>query len=93
MRYVGLLDRNADGAFGVVFPDCPGCVAMGGDESEAVANASEALAEWLADLAPDRRPAPRSEDELRRDEDVSEQLRDGAVFALVPVQENASRGR
>ncbi|MDP1738336.1 MAG: type II toxin-antitoxin system HicB family antitoxin [Caulobacter sp.] len=35
------------GAWGVVFPDCPGCCAMGKTVEEALANSAEALADWL----------------------------------------------
>jgi predicted RNase H-like HicB family nuclease len=83
MRYIGLLDQNEAG-FGIAFPDCPGCVAMGKDENEAFANAVEALGEWLGDLPADQRPAPRGVVELRREPDVNEQIADGAIFVVVP---------
>ncbi len=35
------------GAWGVVFPDCPGCCAMGNTVEEALGNAAEALTDWL----------------------------------------------
>jgi predicted RNase H-like HicB family nuclease len=82
MRYIGLLDQTIAG-IGVAFPDCPGCVAMGSDRDEALSNARQALAEWLNDLPPDRRPSPRSDAELRVAADVLEQLSDGAVFVTV----------
>jgi predicted RNase H-like HicB family nuclease len=83
MRYIGLLDQN-EAAFGIAFPDCPGCVAMGKTEDEAFANAVAALAEWLGDLAPEQRPTPRSFAQLFLDDDVKEQLSDGAIFIVVP---------
>ena len=91
MRYIGLLDTGPDGAFGIVFPDCPGCTAMGKDENEAFANAIEALAEWLGDCAPDERPAPRGIEDLRRDPEVDEQIRGGAIFLLVPFIQEKGR--
>lgn len=36
------------GAIGVVFPDCPGCCAMGDTVEEAIENAALALEDWLA---------------------------------------------
>jgi predicted RNase H-like HicB family nuclease len=84
MRYIGLLDQTETGDFGISFPDCPGCVAMGKDENEAFANAVEALAEWLGDLAPADRPAPRGVVDLRRDADVNEEIREGAIFIVIP---------
>src|SRR5580692_3483477 len=60
MRYFAILDGKP-GAFGVSFPDLPGCVAMGKDENDAYANALDALSEWVHDArmdgdAPNPRP-------------------------------------
>ena len=54
-RYVALIDGKR-GAYGVVFPDRPGCTAMGRSVDEAIRNAGEALAEWVGD---ERQPAGR----------------------------------
>ena len=84
MRYIGLLDQSEIGEFGISFPDCPGCVAMGSDENEAFTNATAALAEWLGDLPEAERPRPSTTVELRRDPEVNEQIREGAIFIVVP---------
>jgi predicted RNase H-like HicB family nuclease len=91
MRYIGLLDTSETGEFGVSFPDCPGCAAMGSDENEALAKAVEALTEWLGELAPEQRPRPRSVTELRGDPEVGELIREGATFILAPVVEDRGR--
>jgi predicted RNase H-like HicB family nuclease len=84
-RYFALLD-GAPGAFGVAFPDCPGCTAMGVDEDEVYANAVAALGEWIHDVgAVGEPPAPRTIEALRRDPDVIAALADGAVFLAVPL--------
>ena len=70
-RYFALLD-GAPGAYGVAFPDCPGCTAMGADENEAYANAIAALGEWIHDAgAVGQPPAPRTIEALRRDPEVN----------------------
>ena len=46
MRYPALIDGEV-GAYGVVFPDLPGCVAMGSTIDEALGNAREALSDWM----------------------------------------------
>ena len=74
--YVALVDGKP-GAFGVVFPDCPGCTAMGRTVEEALDNAAEALAEWAADVG--TMPKPRSVAQVRRDRDVRDALADGAA--------------
>ena len=49
MRYPALIDGEA-GAYGVVFPDLPGCVAMGGTVDEAIENAEDALRDWIESM-------------------------------------------
>jgi predicted RNase H-like HicB family nuclease len=64
-RYFALLDGERD-AYGVAFPDCPGCTAMGADENEAYLNAIDALGEWMHDARlADVAPEPRSIEALR----------------------------
>jgi predicted RNase H-like HicB family nuclease len=87
-RYVALVDGKP-GAYGVVFPDCPGCTAMGHTVEEALQNAVEALADWADDVEP--MPKARSIAELRRDPEVRRALADGDALALVPLVRDAGR--
>ncbi|HEY9012817.1 MAG TPA: type II toxin-antitoxin system HicB family antitoxin [Devosia sp.] len=86
MRYVALIDGEA-GAYGVVFPDAPGCTAMGATQDEALNDAADALAEWIADELADGReaPKPRSAEILLKDRDVASAVKHGAVLASVPL--------
>ena len=43
--YIALIDGKP-GAYGVVFPDLPGCTAMGETVDVALANAAAALRDW-----------------------------------------------
>jgi predicted RNase H-like HicB family nuclease len=84
-RYFAILDGEP-GAFGVSFPDCPGCVAMGKDENEAYENAIEALSEWVRDtMEAGEAPEPRSIEALRRDDDVAATIAEGGIFLRVPL--------
>ena len=85
-RYLALIDGRP-GAYGVVFPDAPGCAAMGKTLDEALAHAAAALGEWIADeIAAGRSaPSPRSADEARLDREVGEALAEGALLTVVPV--------
>ena len=49
MRYPALIDGE-DGAYGVVFPDLPGCVAMGATVDRALINAEEAVRDWVESM-------------------------------------------
>ena len=46
MEYPVVIDGQ-EGAYGVVFPDLPGCVAMGVTLDDAVRNAEESLHDWV----------------------------------------------
>ncbi len=83
-RYVAIIEF-ADGMYGAYFPDAPGCTAMGETEDEVVANASEALSEWVSDEIADGRsaPTPRTYRELRDDPEI--ELGKGGMLATIPL--------
>ena len=84
-RYLAIVDE-ADGEFGVIFPDAPGCTAMGSTQEEAIDNAIEALAEWAADEAADGRPIakPRSYRQILKSGEFP-QLEKGGMVATLPL--------
>ena len=49
VRYPALIDGER-GAYGVSFPNLPGCVAMGITVDEALLNAEESLRDWTNDF-------------------------------------------
>lgn len=57
MKYPVLVDGE-DGAYGVVFPDLPGCVAMGTTVNEALVNAEEAVRDWIESMESHGHPIP-----------------------------------
>ena len=85
-RYTALIDGKT-GAYGVVFPDLPGCTAMGKTIDAAIANAAEALRDWAEVMAEVGKavPAPRALEELRADPEVAEALAGGASLTSVPL--------
>mgnify|MGYP000974187350 CR=1 FL=1 len=85
-RYIALVDGE-DGAYGVVFPDAPGCVAMAASQEEVINDAADALAEWVADELADGRalPAARPVEKLLMDEEVRTALGRGAILASIPL--------
>ncbi|MGG5819366.1 type II toxin-antitoxin system HicB family antitoxin [Falsiroseomonas sp. HW251] len=99
MRYIALVD-GSEGAYGVVFPDLPGCVAMGGTLDEAMVVASEALGDWINTVEANGGsvPAARTGEQIRADAEVMEALMEGAFFIAVsavrttgkPVRANLS---
>ncbi len=74
------------GAFGLWAPDMPGCASMG----ETV---DEALRMWAEDAIADGEPVPtpRSFEGIAEDPEVAEELKQGAVLAIVPLLMEAGR--
>ena len=92
MRYTVLIDGKA-GAYGVVFPDLPGCAAMGKTIEQAIDNAVAALRDWVevSEEHGDTVPSPRSPEKLRRDPEVAAALAEGATLASVPLIRETGR--
>lgn len=57
LRYPAFVDGR-EGAFGVVFPDLPGCVAMGYTVQDALVNAEDALRDYILDVEEDGEVLP-----------------------------------
>jgi predicted RNase H-like HicB family nuclease len=85
-RYIALIDGKA-GDYGVVFPDLPGCTAMGKTMDDALTNAADALRDWteVTEESGHKVPRPRALEVLRRDSDVKRALASGAGMATVPL--------
>ena len=64
MAYLAILDEE-NGAFGVIFPDAPGCTAMGRTREAALRHAKLALAEWIEDEIAEGRKPPYAEARLQ----------------------------
>jgi predicted RNase H-like HicB family nuclease len=78
--YIGLLSKDGDSAFGIHFPDLPGCTAAGDTEEESLANAALALRIWAEDVA--ELPVASSFEALLRHPDVASDLNRGEHFAF-----------
>ena len=85
-RYTVLIDGEA-GGYGVVFPDLPGCAAMGAPIDVALANAGDVLRDWVEVTLEDggRVPGPTPPDILKSDPMVRQALAEGATLASVPL--------
>lgn len=84
-QYIALIHKDADSAYGVSFPDFPGCVSAGDTLDEARAMAAEALALHLDGMIEDGEaiPAPSSLEVVMADP----YNRDGvAILVDAPVE-------
>jgi predicted RNase H-like HicB family nuclease len=81
-QYIALIHKEADGDYGVSFPDLPGVITAGSNLDEARSMATEALALLLQGLteAEDSEPAPEPSS-LEKIMSVREN-QDGVAFVI-----------
>jgi predicted RNase H-like HicB family nuclease len=87
-HYIALVHKDENSAFGVQFPDVPGCFSAADDMDDLVANAMEALSLWAEDEV---LPHARSIDGLKKDKSIARELAEGAFMVSVPFIENDAR--
>ena len=81
--YIGIVHQDADSAYGVTFPDAPGCFGASDDLDELFIGAEEALGLWL-ETAHDVKapvPQPRGLSALKLDPDWASAF-DEAAFVI-----------
>lgn len=80
MKYFyGVVHKDDDSAYGVSFPDLPGCFSAADREDEIVSKAVEALTLWFEDQ-PETEPSPLP----RIAEMASQDLSEGGFLVRVP---------
>lgn len=86
MRYIAFIHKDPGSAYGVSFPDVPGCFSAGDTIDEAVRNAVDALSGHVRLLEADGDPVPlpRDFDAIMADSDLAED-REGAMTTIVPL--------
>lgn len=86
--YFAAIMKEGDSAFGVIFPDVPGCFSAGDTFDEAVANAEEALRQHAEVAAECGRslPEPRGFEQLMADPEVRQDIA-GVPLIAVPLPE------
>lgn len=87
MKYFyALVHKDADSAFGVTFPDLPGCFSAADDLEDVLPNAAQALDLWFEDQ---EEIAPMRLDEAQSA--VADELAAGAFLVAVPRIANDHR--
>jgi predicted RNase H-like HicB family nuclease len=80
--YIGLVHKEKGSAFGVQFPDLPGCFSAADDMEFLIGNASDALSLWAEDA---KMPTPRPIEKIIADREIASELADGAFLISVPL--------
>jgi predicted RNase H-like HicB family nuclease len=87
--YVGILDNEGSGDWGIVFPDVPGCVSQGDTFADAVRMGTEALSFHISGLIADGQkvPKPRPIEKILAAGDDWYDKEDGirGVVAMIPL--------
>src|SRR3990172_3234776 len=91
--YLGIVEKDADSAYGMWFPDMPGCFPAADELDDLPRVAAEALRQHVEALESNGRavPEPRPLAEAMGDKDVRKALRTGATTMLVPLLADPGR--
>lgn len=84
--YLALVHKEPGSAYGVSFPDLPGCFSAADDLDDVLPKACEALELWFEDA---EETTPRDFDAVSAE--VAEELAAGAFLIAVPRVTNAGR--
>jgi predicted RNase H-like HicB family nuclease len=88
-HYIAMVHKDEDSAFGIGFPDLPGCFSAADTADEILPNAMEALELWSEDVA--QMPAPSPLDAFRASPAIAADLAAGAFLIAVPFIRNAGK--
>ena len=86
MHYVAVIDKDPGSAYGVRFPEVPGCHSAADSFEDIVSNAIEALSLFFEDGDP---VPPRGLEAVR--DEVAGDIADGAVLMMIPFVRDRRR--
>ena len=81
-QFVGVVNKQPESAWGIWFPDVPGCTSAADTLDDLFPNACQALKFHLEGMDA---PRPRSSEEVMKLQDVRDDMARGAVLMLVPL--------
>ncbi len=90
-HYIALIHKDAGSAYGITFPDLPGCFSAADLEVDVVPNAMEALELWFEGAAD--QPEPLGIDALRADPEIAADLAEGAYLMAIPYLRNGGKSQ
>ena len=86
MFYFAVVHKDDDSAFGISFPEIPGCFSAADREEDIIPNAIEALSLYFEDA---EAIAPHSISEVRQS--AAEDLAEGAYLVQIPYLQKTGR--
>lgn len=93
--YIGIVDHVPGSAYGISFPDAPGCFSAVDEMADIFAMAQEALAAWTEAMVDAGHVLPSTRDlaTLRADSALSDDFAEAAFIIAVPAPGVASQLR
>ena len=88
-HYFAIVHKDEGSAWGVSFPDLPGCFSAADEEADILPNAMEALEFYAEDMA--GMPPPSSIEAIRQLPEVAADLKAGAYLISVPMLKNIGK--
>ncbi len=91
--YIAIVHKDPGSAYGVTFPDAPGCFSAADSIDELFTNAAEAIALWTDSMNEEGRTIPLSCDlpESKLDPEWAESFADAALVIAVSAPASATR--
>lgn len=91
--FVAVIEAETDRAFGIWFPDVPGCYGAADDFEDVIPNAATALRQHVEVLqaAGKPTPTPRPYAEVMTSEEVKGSIASGCVVIVVPLLADGGR--
>ena len=86
MHYVAVIDKDPESAYGIRFPEVPGCFSAADTFEEIVPNAIEALSLFFEDQEP---VPPRGLEAVR--EEAAGNVAEGAALMMIPYVRDRKR--
>jgi predicted RNase H-like HicB family nuclease len=93
--YIGIGQKDPESAYGITFPDAPGCFSAADEMDELFAMAEEALSLWTEGMAEEGNPIPPTRDlsEISQDPEWEESLAESVFLIAVPAPPFGARRR
>lgn len=93
--YIGIVSKDPESAYGIVFPDAPGCFSVADEMDEIFAMAEEALSLWTDGMIDEGHAIPPTRDlsEISADPEWEESLTESAFLIAVPARQLGKQRR
>lgn len=91
--YIGIVHKDPDSAYGISFPDAPGCFSAADEMDDVFAMAEEALTGWIEVMLEREQAIPLTRDlsAIRQDPEWEESVATSAFLIAVPAPEGRQR--